>query len=814
MKKIWIKLKKGLRRMYGGRWYKRIAMWIVTLIILFLLFLGAVDYNLFGLFGPSPGFSDIKNPENFTSEASEIYSADSVLMGRYFSENRSAVTYEEISPILIRTLVDTEDERFYKHWGVDFEGLMGAAKDIASGRSRGASTITQQLAKNLFVRTKGAKTGVMGHNILIKKMKEWIIATKLEITLNKEDILTMYLNTVDFGCNAFGIKTAARTYFGTTPDRLNYEQAATLVGLLKATSSYNPRINPKNSLERRNVVLGQVYAKGHILIDGKPATKAQFDSIKARPTELVELRNESSNDGMAPYFRRALTDYINRLCDEGYIEGYDKNNHLDLYADGLKIYTTLDTRLQGYAEEAARRQMAIIQDKFNSHWHGMNPWRDEKHIEIPDFLEDLARKTEEYKYLEQKFKGNEDSIFTHLRNDIHPVKVFSFDGEKEEMMSVMDSIRYMVSFMHCGFTAIEPDTREVKAWVGDLDFNSWQYDKVTAMRQPGSTFKLFVYTEAMNQGLTPNTTRRDCYQQYPDTTAEGEPTVWRPHNADGHFSNANISLKSAFAMSINSIAVGLGYELGIDKVAKTAKAMGIESPLEAKPSLSLGSSDVNLLELVNAYCTPIDDGKYNMPIMATKILDRHGKVIYEAHLQETQAIPYRSAYLMQKMLQAGMHGTSSRLRSYITQNYADADWGGKTGTSNNHSDAWFVGVTPRLVFGAWVGGEYRSIHFRTGELGQGNRTALPICGDFMNQVMKDDRFKKYHVKFKESKEKIEQKDFNGGVQAVGHSADAGEGGGDDEPDPMADGEVIETTPIDGESQAAEAPAEATSAEPA
>ncbi len=766
-KRIW-------RAIYGGRWYKRLVMWMLTLIVVFLLFLGAVDHNLFGLFGPSPGFSDIKNAETFNSEASEIYSADSVLLGRYFSENRSAVKYEEISPILIRTLVDTEDERFYSHWGVDFKGLFSAAKDMAQGKARGASTITQQLAKNLFVRTKKSATGALGGNILIKKMKEWIIATKLEIALNKEDILTMYLNTVDFGCNSFGIKTACRTYFGTTPDRINYEQAATLVGLLKATSYYNPRTNPKNSLERRNIVLGQVYNKGHIYINGKPATKAQFDSLKALPIQVIENRNESSNDGIAPYFRRALTDYINMLCDKGFIEGYDEDNHLDLYADGLKIYTTLDTRMQAYAEEAAHRQMSIIQDRFNSHWKGMNPWRDEHYKEIPNFLEDLAKRTDYYKYYDKVYEGNEDSIFYHLQNDIHPVKLYSFDGPKEEMMSVMDSIRYMVTFMHCGLVAIEPDTRHVKAWVGDLDFNSWQYDKVTAMRQPGSTFKLFVYAEAMNQGLNPNTRRPDKYKAYPDTTADGKPTTWAPHNADGHFSNANVSLKTAFAMSINSVAVGLGYECGIDKVAKTAKAMGIESKLEAKPSLALGSNDVTLMELTNAYCTPIADGKYNMPIMVTKIVDRHGKVLYEAQLNETQAIPYRSAFLMTKLLQSGMSGTSSRLRSQLGQTYNLADWGGKTGTSNNHSDAWFIGVTPKLVFGCWVGGEYRSIHFRTGELGQGNKTAMPVCGDFMLQIMKDDQFAKYRAKFGEPKEKIDPKEYTGGIQYIAPPKPAGE----------------------------------------
>ncbi len=303
--------------------------------------------------------------------------------------------------------------------------------------------------------------------------------------------------------------------------------------------------------------------------------------------------------------------------------------------------------------------------------------------------------------------------------------------------------------MHCGFVAIEPDTRHVKAWVGDIDFKPWKYDKVTAMRQPGSTFKLFVYTEAMNQGLTPCDRRLDAYVSYPDTV-DDKPTVWAPHNANGYFTGAEMPLKSAFAQSINSVAVRVGMEVGIPNVARTAHAMGIRSPLHETKSLSLGSSDVNLLELVNSYCTVIDDGKYNMPIMVTKILDRDGNVIYEAKLNETQAIPYRSAYLMQTMLRAGLTergGTTAALWSYIHPVLQYTEFGGKTGTSNNHSDAWFVGVTPKLVGGAWVGGEYRSIHFRTGALGQGSRTALPIFGYFIQDVLQDSHFGKYRVKF-------------------------------------------------------------------
>ena len=757
---VWQRFGRLIRHFYGGPWYKRIIVWLITFVVCFILLLGAVDCNFLYLFGKSPGFADIKNPT--THEASEIYSADSVLIGRFFNENRTPVTYEEISDRIVRTLIATEDERFYHHRGIDFKGLFAAGKDILRGHARGASTITQQLAKNLFrVRTQYS-TGLCGHipgvKLLVMKAKEWIVALKLEMVYSKEEILTMYFNTVDFGSNSFGIKTAARTYFGTTPDKLTYEQAATLVGLLKATSAYNPRLNPDNSTQRRNVVLQNLYEHGGLIINGMHATPAQLDSLKALPMVCVERVEESSYDGEAPYFRSTLQDYIDMLCDRGLISGADSNNHLDLYADGLKIYTTIDTRMQKYAEEAALEQMKIIQQRFDQHWRGQNPWQDEHHHEIPNFIEDLAKKTSYYKLLAKRFGEQTDSIDSCM-NVPHLVRVFTYDGPEERIMSTMDSIRYMVSFMHCGFVAIEPDTRHVKAWVGDIDFDAWKYDKVTAMRQPGSTFKLFVYTEAMNQGLTPCDRRKDEWKAYPDTI-NGEPTQWIPSNANGHFSGANLPLKSAFAQSINSVAVKLGYEVGIPNVARTAHAMGIESPLHETPSLSLGSSDVNLLELVNAYGTVVADGKYNMPIMVTRILDGDGNIIYDAKLQEEQAIPYRSAFLMQKMLCAGMSergATTAALWEYIHPVANHADFGGKTGTSNNHSDAWFVGVTPRLVGGAWVGGEYRSIHFRTGQLGQGSRTALPIFGRFMAKVLKDDRFAKYRAKFNSKpKEEIDR----------------------------------------------------------
>lgn len=726
------------KRLYKGRaWYTKTIIALCSLVISFIIYLIMVDINFLWLFGKSPGFSQIKNPQ--TNEASEIYSSDGVLIGKYFNQNRTPVKYEDVNPIFWKTLIDTEDERFYNHFGIDITGLFAAVKDMVIHHdARGASTITQQLAKNMFrVRTQYS-TGLLGHipgvRMLIMKSKEWIIATKLELIYDKKDIITMYANTVDFSSNAYGIKTACKTYFGITPAELTAEQAAVLVGMLKATTAYNPISNPKNSLKRRNVVL-------HNMLLHNDITRAEYDSITQIPIKL-NFSIESNYDGQAQYFREAVADELKDWCSE---------NGYDLYTSGLKIYTTIDTRMQKYAEAAAIKQMKQVQRNFNNHWSGQEPWRDENGQVIPDFIENIAKRQPIYKALQLKYDSNADSIEYYL-NKPHKVKLFDYEnGMIEKEMSTMDSIRYMVHFMHCSFLAMEPQTGEVKAWVGDLDFKSWKYDKVTAMRQPGSTFKLFVYTEAMNQGLTPCDKRRDEYirMEVYDKN-KGETTVWTPTNANGRFSGDSIPLRSAFARSINSVAVRLGQEMGIKNIINTAHEMGIKSPLDETPSLALGASDVNLLEMVNAYCTIANNGKHVAPVLVTKITDKDGKEIYKARHEEKQAIPYKSAFFMQQLLMGGMRepgGTSQSMWSYIGA-APDTDFGGKTGTTNNHSDAWFMCVSPNLVAGAWVGGEYRSIHFRTGVLGQGSRTALPICGNFIQSVMGDPAFAKYHGKFR------------------------------------------------------------------
>lgn len=761
MKSIWNKLLSCLSlawkwyvSQYKGVLYQKVVTPIATFFVVVFLYLGAVDTNFLFLFGVSPSSATIEHP--IRNEASLIYSSDSVLIGKLFNENRSPVHFDEISPYVVDALISTEDERFYLHHGIDYEGLFAAFKDIATGKPRGASTITQQLVKNLFKVRSQYSTGLLGKipglSILIQKSKEWITAIKIENLYNKEDILTLYLNTVDFGSNAYGIKTAAKTYFKTTPKNLTAEQSAVLIGILKATTTYNPLVNPDNSLSRRNVVLNNMYEHGKLTLNER-------DSLQAIPLILKHTEEKPlTSEGM--YFKEALRSYLADWCEE---------NNIDLMSDGLTIYTTIDTRLQHHAEASVVYQMAQVQSNFDAHWGNIAPWRDENGEEIPGFIENIAKQSDYYKALSAKYDGNADSIDYYM-NLPRKVKLFTYRDKSlfvEKEMSPMDSVRYMTKFMHCGFVVMEPQTSYVRAWVGDVNFDSWKYDKVTAMRQPGSTFKLFVYAAAMEHlGLNPMSLYRDQFisMDVPDDEDSTKMVKWMPHNADGRISNAQMPLKSAFALSVNTIAVQLGQDVGIDKVADMAKAMGVKSPLKPTPSLALGSSDMTLLELVDAYCSVMNDGMQRDPILVTKILDRDGNVIYDCDVdvpQAHQAMSYKTAFYMQRLLHSGVYegGTSSSLRRYVQS--SDTEFGGKTGTSSNHSDAWFVGVTPNLVGAAWVGGEYRCIHFRTGALGQGSRTALPIMGYFLDKVLKDSRFPQYHGKFSAARESISPDTYNG-----------------------------------------------------
>ena len=475
-----------LLRFKNLSWKRKIGNITLTLGWMFILYLLLVDLNFLWLFGKSPTLKAIENPEQ--NIVTTIISADNQHIGKFFSENRTPVNFEELSPQLIDALIYTEDERFYRHFGIDLQGVIATFKDILTGNPRGGSTITQQLVKNMFNTRNQYSTGILGSipgfRLLIMKTKEWVTAVKIEIFYTKEEILTMYLNTVDFGSGSYGIYTAAKTYFKAHPSELNYLQSATLVGILKATSFYSPVLNPERSKARRNVVLQN-------LVKPELISQETCDSLQQLPLRL-DYSVEKSQDGDARYFRTHLARFL---------EDWEARTGYDIYNDGLKIYVTLDTRLQSYAEEAVEKQMKILQKRFFEHWRGQSPWRDENGVEIPEFTEKIARKTEHYTRLTKKYGLESDSVMYYL-NKPRRMKVFDYTLiSKDTMLSTMDSIRYMNHYLHTGFVAMEPTTGHVKAWVGGVNYDFWQYDKVAqSKRQPGSTFKLFVYTAAIDNG--------------------------------------------------------------------------------------------------------------------------------------------------------------------------------------------------------------------------------------------------------------------------------------------------------------------------
>ncbi len=741
------------KSIYVGRpWYVKTISAIASFLVFSVVYSLMVFFNFLWLFGKSPSISSIMNPK--TNNASYVYSADGQLLCKFFDENRTPVKYNEVSPMFFQALIDTEDERFHSHHGVDFRGMGAAVKDlVVHQRARGASTITQQLVKNMFkVRTEYS-TGLLGKipglGIVIMKTKEILLAFVIESQFSKDEIITMYANTVDFGNEAYGIKTAARTYYNTTPDSLTVDQSATLVGLLKATSSYNPKKNPKRSMERRNVVLHNMVIHGHL-------DNATYQRLKTEPTPL-HFTVENATSGRAQYFRNAIDG------DEQLKEWREKNG-VNFYTDGLKIYTTLDSRMQNYAEEAVLEKMYEIQQRFNSRWGDDPCWVDENGNVVPGFVESVAQKTPYYKVLESKYPNHPDSI-RHYMNTPREMRMFEYKKENgkvvasSKMMNItpMDSVAYMLHFMHASLVAMDPRNGFVKAWVGDIDYKTWQYDKVTSSRQSGSTFKLFVYSAAMEQGLTPCDTELDevfHWDVYDDN--KKQMVDYSPRNANGRCTGGQMSFREAFARSINIVAVRVGKRVGFSNVRATAEVMGIKSPLrpdnanEDKPSMCLGSMDVNLLELVNGYGTVANYGKHIDPVLVTRIVrtkpDGTEEVIYNYadEVNANAAISARAAYFMQKMLSFGIYdggGTSQPLTDYVEPYLNTTDFGGKTGTSNNYSDAWFVGSSPNLVAGAWVGGEYRCIHFTSGAQGQGSRTALPICGRFFEKVWGDSRLR-------------------------------------------------------------------------
>ena len=715
-------------------YYKPIArLWKITGWVLFLavFYIFCVETNFLWLMGSMPSVEDLQNPK--LNQSSEIYTSDGVMIGKFYTENRTPVGYEEISPNLTKALIATEDERFYDHSGIDLRAMARVAKGLLTGDTDqgGGSTVTQQLAKKLFNTRRRSARGLLGSvpvlGTLVYKTKEWLTAIKLERNFTKEEIITMYFNTVDYGNNAYGINTAAKSYFGKSPDSLNVQEAAVLVGLQKATTTYNPVRNPDRSRERRNVVLARM-AEFDFL------TEAQADSISQLPIELT-LKFETPYDGNANYFKNAVVDYVKEWGEE---------NGYNLYTDGLKIYTTIDSRMQAHAEKALETKMRELQRVFEDHWGRQNPWRDEDGQEIPDFLEDVVKRTSRYKSLAAKYPNQPDSVSFYLnKKDTMTVYDWKTGGAMVRVWSPMDSLEYYKRIMRAGMMAMEPQTGYIKAWVGGLDYNFFKYDHVKqGKRQPGSTFKPFVYTTAIDDS-TFDMTPCDRIVDKPyvrEMMINGKMQRWAPRNSNGYFTYSNMTLRRALAQSVNSVTVQLTEKVGPKDVMRYAKRMGISTPLRAEMGIGLGIFDVSLYDMVGAYSVFANSGIYTEPVLVTRIEDERGQVIEEFEPERRQAIRPESAFLMRHMLKGGVEesgGTSRALYNYPGVVTSKGEIGGKTGTTSNNSDGWYMCITPDLVMGAWVGGDDRSIHFRSTSLGQGSRMALPIVGSFLENVYKD-----------------------------------------------------------------------------
>jgi penicillin-binding protein 1A len=701
---------------------------------LLLLYIYLVSINFLNLFGPMPSLEALENPAK--DQASIVYTSDGIELGKYFRENRNPIEYEDLSINLVNALQATEDYRFDDHSGIDLQGLVRVlfkSLILQQKNSGGGSTISQQLAKNLFnTRNKNykGKIDIKPLNLLFVKTKEWITAVRLERSYTKKEIMTMYFNTVDFGSNAFGIKTASATFFSTSPDSLTIPQAAMLVGVLKAPTLYSPVLNPDNALERRNVVLDQLYKYNYV-------TRQTADSIKAQPIQLA-YQVENHNTGLATYFRSVITDYL---------LNWSKERGIDLYTDGLKIYTTIDSRMQQHAEAAVERHMKDEQKLFERQWANTTPWRDEKGKEIPYFIEQAIKRTSRYQHLKATY-GKDTAAIWKVLNTPYTMRIFTWKGEKDTSFSPLDSLKYYKRFLHAGLLSVEPQTGEIKAWVGGINHKYFKYDHVKqGARQPGSTFKPLVYATAIDHGYSP------CYEviDAPVTFETGDTNkTWSPKNSDDVFTNKPFTLRKAMANSINSVTARMIKEVTPQHVVDMAKRLGIESPLEAVPALCLGVNDVTIYEMVGAYSTFSNAGVWIEPTFITRIEDKNGNTIQNFVPKTREAINEESAYLMVHMLKGATEesgGTALGLNKFKLLGIG-AEIGGKTGTTQNYSDGWFIGLVSKLTTGIWVGGEDRCIHLRGFNFAQGARTAMPIWAYYMQAIFEDPaiNFKKERFK--------------------------------------------------------------------
>lgn len=723
---------------------KKMGSILYTFILCLFLFWMSVEVNFLWLYGYLPSVEDVRNPP--MPLVSEVYSEDGVLMGSYFVEKRSPVSFEEIDSNTINALIATEDVRFYEHSGLDIYGMGAAVASTLSGNTRGGSTITNQLAKNLY-KTRGHKAGGLIGRIpligtLMAKVKEWITGFKLEFFFTKNEILTHYFNTVTFGNNAFGIKSASEYYFSKEPKDLKPEESALLVGILKGTSYYNPKNHPERALDRRNVVLSQMLKYEYL--DSTLAAKLVKKPIKLKITEIVK------DEGLAPYFRATLAKELKQWCVD---------NDINLYMDGLKITTTLNSRAQRYAEQSVNEGMQKIQRNFKSSLGG-GFWYDKRIAEqrksvAKGVLTPLERELEKFAKQSIRYKnaiasGKSDTEAMQMMNAKSRTQIFDGGKRVKVNMTPMDSIKSDMQQLHCGLVSIRPQTGEVVAWVGGSNWDFFKYDHVwQSRRQPGSTFKPIVYAAALEVGIDVCASIVDKPLSY-TTVIDGKPGKWEPQNSNRGFSYEPMMMRQALAKSINTVSIQLAEKVGPSKIIDLATRMGVDSEMQENLSIALGTSEVSLFELVRAYGVFVNDGKLQKVRWISTIEDSEGRILedYTASDGTKQVMTPSNAYTMTYFLRGGVEdagGTSRSLYNYGV--CVNNEIGGKTGTSNDYADGWYVSVMHDLVTGAWVGGRDMRIHFENAN-GQGGRTALPLVARYLQLSLKDAKSSVTRGKFK------------------------------------------------------------------
>jgi penicillin-binding protein 1A len=684
-------------------------------ILSFIILAGFLLYFLIniGVFGRSPSKAALKAHQN--DVASEVFSADNVLLGRYFIHDRTNVKYEDIAPVVIEALIATEDARFYNHKGVDTRSLFRVIVKsllLQEESSGGGSTISQQLAKNLYPRKE-----YLLFSTLINKVQEMVMARRIESIYTKKEVLELYLNTVPLGGNLFGVERASWRFFNKSAKELKLTEAAVLIGMLKATTTYNPRLNPEKSRERRNVVLAQ-------MVKYKFLDEAQFKKLKETPL-ILDYQFHTHSEGLAPYFRESLRVELAKWCATQKKKNGEPYN---LYTDGLKIYTTIDSKMQLLAERAVRLKMSALQDEFDAHWKGKNPWGSNKSVLIS-----AMKNSDRYKKL--KNAGKSDDEIEEIFKAPVTMKVYSWKGVKVRQMSPWDSLRYYQKFLNTGLVSIEPKTGYVKAWVGGINHQVYKYDHVKSKRQVGSTFKPIVYATALEKGIEPCTYFENKLISYPEFEN------WTPRNSNGEY-GGKYSFRGALAHSINTISAQIILQAGIENTVEVGHKMGIESKLPKVPSLALGVANISLFEMVKAYTAFINEGYEIEPIYISRIVDSEGNVIRENESGfGKKALSYQTAAMMLNLMQGVVEeGSASRLR---TEFGLSMDIAGKTGTTQNQTDGWFIGITPDLVTGIWVGGENPLVRFRNLSLGQGSHMALPIWGEYMATLSRSRSYRSF-----------------------------------------------------------------------